>query len=237
MLLPVGVACLCILLSAGLIVSLHYYPQYCWNVHCVAWIVIALALSTKYLRAFAPMLMMWAFWFTLQGEIQNYWRLVDGGQLPPVRFSAQVYTVSVIGMAALGNCVHFQRFRSSAVLILGVVLYGLLLALVPKPRIAKEFLALQQVTAYAALYLAGHILLEVYAQKHAVPNKGLAKLLFSSWVLWLHSPLAILISSTLHLFVTLLVLLSNYDELLQFCALEANTAARQFNIEDPRKRE
>jgi hypothetical protein len=233
MLLPVVAACICLLLTAALIVSLHYYPQYGWNMHCIAWSSIALALSTKYLRRFAPMLLMWAFWFALQGEIQTYWRLVDSGLLPAVQFDNRLYTISVIGLAALGNCLHFERFRTPTSLILATTLHSLLLVLVPKPRISKEYLALQQVAAYAALYLAGHVVFGVYAQKTAVPS--MATLLATSWVLWVPSSMAIIASTSAQLLVMLIILLQNYDALMRFTALEGVTAARQLNAEDPKQ--
>lgn len=232
MLLPVVAACFCILLTAALIVSLHYYPQYCWNVHCIAWSSIALALSTKYLRQFAPMLLMWAFWFALQGEIQNYWRLVDGGLLPSVQFNSQLYTISVAGLAILGNCLHFERFRTPLSLTIATTLYGLLLVLVPKPRISKEYVALQQVSAYALLYLAGHVLFGVYSQK--TPVQSIAILLATSWILWVHNSMAILVAASAQLLVMLIILLQNYEALMRFAALESTTAARQLNVEDPR---
>jgi hypothetical protein len=243
-LLPIVVACLCILLSVALVISLHYHPYIYWNLHAVAWGVIALSLAMfpRYLNAYAPMLLMWAFWFSLQGEIATYWVLVDKGIAGPVGFSTELYQLSVAGMLLLSVCLHLQALRGRLPVLLSAILYMFLVCVVPKPRVAKELLILQQIIAYTLLYLVGHVVLEVYAlhQREKGPI-AIAKLLYASWALWIPQTEILVAASSVHLLISLGVLLSRWDDFWLFYTsrqqlYQSSTVSDAVNsVEDPER--
>jgi len=214
--LPILTGCFCILFSVVLIVSLHYHPYIYWNIHVLAWgcIGLVLTLAPHYLSAYAPMLVLWAFWFSLQGELAMYWKLIESGAVPLVAYSEDLYFKSVLWLLLSSLLQHIRIMRTPVARVLLAAVNILVVATVPKPKPADEFLVIQQVAAYVLLYLTAHVVCEVYAMR--VKDRtalGLAKLLYSSWVLWSPSSMFIIFTTSLHTLLSLFFLLAHYNEL------------------------
>lgn len=229
--LSVTAACFCILCTVGLSLVLNYFPQYSWNGHCLSWFAVTLALQEKNLRVFAPMFLIWLFWISLQSEIQNYWRLVDNHSLPAGHFSSPIYTASVVLLGLIGNFYQFQRFRTASITFYGIIFSGLLVVLIPKPRIGNELLALQQVASFVLIYLASHVLVEIQTPSVALNWK--VKILLSNWILWITNPMASLICLALFLFGATITVLQNPDGFNRYLAMETANAERNLDIENP----
>lgn len=251
LLLPLLAGCLCVMLSVVLVSSLHYRPQLFWHLHAAAWsaVVLLLAALPRYLLAFAPMLLMWAFWFSLQGEIAAWWRLPSNSTA--LGYSEVAYDASIGAMFALSLLLHSARFRRRRFVLLAALVYAVLLCAVPKPPVANEKFVVAQAAAFTLLYISGNAMIEMYAlqrkrtrrhQRHTpsfIPSIG--KLLYSSWALWIARPLWLGIATLLHVLVTLCLIFYHEQEFWEFCANETRSTAEKIehalNPEDPSESE
>jgi len=245
--MPTLAGALCVLLSVVLFGTQRHQSHLYWHVHAAAWslVVLSLALVPRYLLDYAPMLLKWAFWFSLQGEIEVNWQRLERGAEPVVPYSQRLHQASISFMFLTSLSLHVGWFRRRPLVLLHGLLYAAQLCIIPKPRPPSLLYAVVQAGVFALVYLAGHVLLEVYALQRPAPTVTgrsllvLSKLLYSGWTLWVASWQMLVLLGTLHLFGTVLGILYNEDDFWHFCQLEtaAVTArSKEADIEegDPR---
>ena len=212
---PAVYACVCILFSIGLTISLNHHPYMHWNVLVAAFSTVTLALGffPRQSMHYAPLLFIWCFWLALRTALSDYWHLVESGIYNPIPFHANVYRVSVALHLLLGWLTFLRRFRGFGPVLTISVLVVLITAIVPKPQPTDEYLALFQSIAYVLLYMFANIVVEIYSLNEGRTGNAAVKILQSSWALLVEDSLVITIMTALQCLISLGVLWDGHDKL------------------------
>lgn len=212
---PLGLACWCILVTTALALCLKHQITAYWMLVSLVWgmLLIFAASNPRHVNPYLPLLLPWAFWLSLQTDLQLYWHLLPGNESKDfiqLQGSMSSHMVHVGILAAVAHLLIWIRGRLAVfVLAVGAVFT---IALIPKPSEIQVHTMILQAILYCMLYFLSLSVSAVarYARQDA-QHFLLNTVIGAAWILWVDELVPLLGLTAVYALACLVTLIVRYE--------------------------
>jgi hypothetical protein len=216
-LIPVLLSCWVVIITTCLALCLKHQITVYWMLVSIVWGMLLLfsAWSPRYVNPYLPMLLAWSFWFSIQTDIQLYWKLEMSINKDLFLLQGKMSTHLVhVGILMVIACLLLWIRRRASVFILAFVSITVT-ATIPKPAEIQIYTMILQASLFCLLYffslaVSGVASLSTQDHRHFLLNN----IAGSAWVLWVDELLPLIILSAVYVLLCFVTLIARYDKVM-----------------------
>lgn len=235
-LVPILLSCWCVVITTCLALCLKYQIAVYWMMVSFVWGMLMLfsAGSPRYVNPYLPMLLAWSFWFSIQTDMQLFWRFEENINRDLFILQGKIISHLVhVGILASIACLMLWIRRRASVFILAFVSIAVT-ATVPKPAEIQVHTMILQASLFCMLYffslaVSGVASLAVKDHRHFLLNN----IVGSAWVLWVDELIPLVILAAVYVLFCLVTLIARYDKVMLVWQNHDPVPGRANRDEDP----
>ena len=217
-LVPILLTCWIIAVTTCLALCLKHQISVYWMLVSFAWGMLMLfaAASPRYVNPYMPMLLAWSFWFSIQTDIQLYWKLevnIPRDMFLSIQDGAVGLVVQLFALIMIASLMLWIR-RKESVFILALISI-VITTVIPKPAEIQVYVMILQAVIFCMLYflslaVSAVATLTMLDHRHFILNNVVG----AAWVLWVDEVLPLIGLAALYILLCLITLMARYDKVM-----------------------
>jgi hypothetical protein len=217
-LVPILLSCWVVTITTCLALCLKHQISVYWMLVSFVWgmLMIFSAASPRYVNPYMPMLLAWSFWFSIQTDIQLYWKLevnIPRDMFLSIQDGSVGLVVQIFTLISIA-CLMLWIRRKASVFILAFISI-VITTVIPKPAEIQVHAMILQSVLFCMLYflslaVSAVATLAVNDHRHFLLNN----IVGSAWVLWVDELMPLIGLSALYVLLCLITLMARFDKVM-----------------------